>query len=71
MGRPRLSPAVATIRRRVREAMAEVAAGDLVLVACSGGTASLALAERHLRRVALGQQIERLTDIPRADYAAR
>jgi tRNA(Ile)-lysidine synthase len=44
--RPRLSPAIADVRRAVREAWvaAGVSAGDLVLVACSGGPDSLALA---------------------------
>lgn len=37
-------PAVADVRRAVREAMGDLAAGDLVLVACSGGADSLALA---------------------------
>ena len=37
-------PAVAEIRRAVRQAVADLSAGDLVLVACSGGTDSLALA---------------------------
>jgi tRNA(Ile)-lysidine synthase len=39
-----LSPAVATIRNSVRAAVAGLAEGDLVLVACSGGADSLALA---------------------------
>ena len=44
--RPRLTPAIADVRRAVRESFAEagVGAGDLVLVACSGGADSLALA---------------------------
>ena len=42
--RPRLTPAVADVRRVVREALAEAHEGDLVLVACSGGPDSLALA---------------------------
>lgn len=44
--RPRLSPAMADVRRAVREnwAAAGVVAGELVLVACSGGADSLALA---------------------------
>jgi tRNA(Ile)-lysidine synthase len=37
-------PAVADVRRAVREALADVGAGGLVLVACSGGADSLALA---------------------------
>ena len=37
-------PAVAAIRHAVRAAMAELAPGDLVLAACSGGADSLALA---------------------------
>ncbi|MFI6324541.1 tRNA lysidine(34) synthetase TilS [Nonomuraea sp. NPDC050556] len=37
-------PAVADVRRAVREALSDLAAGDLVLVACSGGADSLALA---------------------------
>ncbi|RJL22577.1 tRNA lysidine(34) synthetase TilS [Bailinhaonella thermotolerans] len=37
-------PAVATVRHAVRRALADLAAGDLVLVACSGGADSLALA---------------------------
>ncbi|MFM6978047.1 MAG: tRNA lysidine(34) synthetase TilS [Micrococcales bacterium] len=44
--RPRLTPAMADVRRAVRECWErnEVSAGDLVLVACSGGADSLALA---------------------------
>lgn len=44
--RPRLSPAMADVRRAVREnwSAAGVVLGDLVLVACSGGADSLALA---------------------------
>ena len=44
--RPRLTPAIADVRRAVRESWdaAGVVAGDLVLVACSGGPDSLALA---------------------------
>ena len=44
--RPRLSPAMADVRRAVREnwEQAGVAPDDLVLVACSGGADSLALA---------------------------
>ena len=44
--RPRLTPAIADVRRAVREgfAAAGLQAGDLVLVACSGGADSLALA---------------------------
>ena len=38
-----LDPAVAAVRRCVRRAMADVAPGDPVLVACSGGADSLAL----------------------------
>lgn len=39
-----LSPAVATIRTAVRAAVADLAPGELVLAACSGGADSLALA---------------------------
>jgi tRNA(Ile)-lysidine synthase len=44
--RPRLTPAIADVRRAVREGWdaAGVVAGDVVLVACSGGPDSLALA---------------------------
>lgn len=44
--RPRLTPAVADMRRFTREALERhgVALGDLVLVACSGGPDSMALA---------------------------
>lgn len=44
--RPRLTPAVADLRRFTREALERhgVASGDLVLVACSGGPDSMALA---------------------------
>jgi tRNA(Ile)-lysidine synthase len=44
--RPRLTPAIADVRRAVRESWdaSGVVAGDLVLVACSGGPDSLALA---------------------------
>ena len=44
--RPRLTPAIADVRRAVREQLdtSGVAAGDLILVACSGGPDSLALA---------------------------
>jgi tRNA(Ile)-lysidine synthase len=38
------APAVAAIRSAVREALADLEAGSLVLVACSGGADSLALA---------------------------
>ncbi len=46
-GRPwgRPHPAVAAVRSAVRGALAECDAGDLVLVACSGGADSLALAD--------------------------
>ncbi|MFI6499817.1 tRNA lysidine(34) synthetase TilS [Nonomuraea typhae] len=37
-------PAVADVRRAVREALGDLAGGDLVLAACSGGADSLALA---------------------------
>ncbi|MFI6298393.1 tRNA lysidine(34) synthetase TilS [Nonomuraea sp. NPDC050790] len=37
-------PAVADVRRAVRQALGDLAQGDLVLVACSGGADSLALA---------------------------
>src|SRR5277367_3654274 len=40
----RMDPAVATIRRAVRDDLADCVAGDLVLVAVSGGADSLALA---------------------------
>ncbi|MFM1984145.1 MAG: hypothetical protein RL723_580 [Actinomycetota bacterium] len=44
--RPRLTPAIADVRRAVRDGFeaAGLVAGDLVLVACSGGADSLALA---------------------------
>lgn len=44
--RPRLTPAIADVRRAVRENWdaCGVASGDLVMVACSGGADSLALA---------------------------
>jgi tRNA(Ile)-lysidine synthase len=42
--RPRLTPAVADVRRAVREAIADLPEGALVLVALSGGADSLALA---------------------------
>src|SRR3954454_18756231 len=44
--RPRLTPAIADVRRAVREALAELGDGDdrLLLVALSGGADSLALA---------------------------
>jgi tRNA(Ile)-lysidine synthase len=44
--RPRLTPAIADVRRAVRDSWdaAGVVAGDLVLVACSGGPDSMALA---------------------------
>ncbi len=42
-GRPH--PAVAAVRSAVRRTLAECDAGDLVLVACSGGADSLALAD--------------------------
>lgn len=44
--RPRLTPAIADVRRAVRESWdaSDLVAGDLVLVACSGGADSLALA---------------------------
>ncbi|HEY6738507.1 MAG TPA: ATP-binding protein, partial [Actinopolymorphaceae bacterium] len=37
-------PAVARVRGAVRHALADLEAGDVVLVACSGGSDSLALA---------------------------
>jgi tRNA(Ile)-lysidine synthase len=39
-----LHPALAAVRRGVRLALADLAAGDVVVVACSGGADSLALA---------------------------
>ncbi|NIJ05535.1 tRNA lysidine(34) synthetase TilS [Frigoribacterium faeni] len=42
--RPRLTPAVADVRRAVRASLADLAQGELVLVALSGGADSLALA---------------------------
>ncbi len=44
--RPRLTPAIADVRRAVRESWERnnVAAGDQIMVACSGGADSLALA---------------------------
>ncbi|MEY3273885.1 MAG: hypothetical protein RLZZ279_17, partial [Actinomycetota bacterium] len=44
--RPRLTPAIADVRRAVREAWMRhgVVSGDRILVACSGGADSLALA---------------------------
>lgn len=42
--RPRLTPAMADIRRAVRESLQDLTEGDLVLVALSGGPDSLALA---------------------------
>lgn len=42
--RPRLTPAIADVRRAVREALIGVADGELVLVGLSGGADSLALA---------------------------
>ncbi|TWX38376.1 tRNA lysidine(34) synthetase TilS [Frigoribacterium sp. ACAM 257] len=42
--RPRLTPAVADVRRAVRASLEGLATGDLVLVALSGGADSLALA---------------------------
>jgi tRNA(Ile)-lysidine synthase len=39
------TPSVAAVRSAVREALADLQPGDLVLVACSGGADSLALAE--------------------------
>lgn len=43
--RPRLTPAVADVRRAVRESLVDALPGELVLVACSGGPDSLALAK--------------------------
>ncbi|MDP9443943.1 MAG: tRNA(Ile)-lysidine synthetase, partial [Actinomycetota bacterium] len=40
----RLDPAVAAVRRSVRSALADLRRGDTVLVACSGGADSTALA---------------------------
>ncbi|MCL6537712.1 MAG: tRNA lysidine(34) synthetase TilS [Acidothermus sp.] len=42
--RPRLSPAVAAVRHAVRRSLTDLPADSLVLVACSGGPDSLALA---------------------------
>lgn len=42
--RARLTPKVADTRRAVRDSIADLVAGDLVIVACSGGADSLALA---------------------------
>lgn len=39
------APAVAEVRRAVRRSLADLETGDLVLVACSGGADSLALAD--------------------------
>lgn len=41
---PRLAPPVARVRSAVRAACRDIAAGELVLVACSGGPDSMALA---------------------------
>ena len=41
---PRLAPAVAAVRSAVRAELADLGPGDVVLVACSGGPDSLALA---------------------------
>ena len=48
--RPRLTPAIADVRRAVREAWMRhgVVSGDRILVACSGGADSLALAAASL-----------------------
>jgi len=43
--RPRLTPAVADVRRAVRESLVDALPGELVLVACSGGPDSMALAK--------------------------
>ena len=42
--RPRLTPAVADVRRAVRDSLAEVPEGSLILAAVSGGPDSMALA---------------------------
>jgi len=42
--RPRLTPAIADVRRAVRQSLANVPEGALVLVGLSGGADSLALA---------------------------
>lgn len=44
MTRPRLTPAVADTRRAVRVSLSDLLHGEVVLVACSGGADSLALA---------------------------
>lgn len=42
--RARLTPAVADARRAVRDSLSDLVSGDVVIVACSGGADSLALA---------------------------
>ena len=51
--RPRLTPAVADVRRAVRETIADLPEDALVLVALSGGPDSLALAAATAFAVAL------------------
>ena len=43
--RPRLTPAVAEVRRAIRESLVDANENDLVLVAVSGGPDSMALAK--------------------------
>ncbi len=55
--RPRLTPAVADVRRAVREAIADLPEGALVLVALSGGPDSLALADVPEPEAGDGQKV--------------